>query len=166
MVVGEGTAVEASRSFDVGSVRLTERHVRSDPPSAAEIEAMERDARGAFSADARLFASAAATSQTPVGIAGTVTTLAAVAMSLAPYDGARVHGHLMTAVDVRAVVARLAAMPLAERRAVRGLEPKRADVIVAGGIVVLAALEALGASAMRVSDRGVRWGLAESLARA
>ena len=165
VVVGEGGSVSASHSFDVGSVRLTERHVRSDPPTRAEANAMTADAKRAFESEPRLFEAARGAAQAPIGIAGTVTTLAAVALGLEPYDGARVHGHVMSTSDVRAVVDRLAALPLEERRAVRGLEPKRADVIVAGGLVVLAALEALGAPAMRVSDRGVRWGLAETLAR-
>jgi exopolyphosphatase/guanosine-5'-triphosphate,3'-diphosphate pyrophosphatase len=56
-------------------------------------------------------------------------------------------------------------MPLAKRREVAGLEPKRADVIVAGGIIALAVLDRLGVNRVRVSDRGVRWGLAEQLAR-
>lgn len=165
IVVGEGGSVSASHSFDVGSVRLTERHVRSDPPTRDELDAMTADARRAFASEPRLFEAARGNTKAPIGIAGTVTTLAAVALGLEPYDGARVHGHVMSASDVRAVVDRLAAMRLEQRRAVRGLEPKRADVIVAGGLVVLAALEALGADAMRVSDRGVRWGLAETLAR-
>lgn len=164
IVVGASGVIRASHSFDVGSVRLTERHVRSDPPSRAEIEAMARAARDAFAAEPRVIEAARGLAEPPVGIAGTVTTLAAVALGLEPYDGARVHGHTMTSGEVREVVDRLAAMPLEERRTVRGLEPKRADVIVAGGLVVLAALEALGASAMRISDRGVRWGLAETLA--
>ncbi|HEY1956326.1 MAG TPA: Ppx/GppA phosphatase family protein [Polyangiaceae bacterium] len=164
VVVGERGGSLASRSFDVGSVRLTERHVKSDPPTREEIDAMTRDAKSAFATDAQLFERARGLS--PIGIAGTVTTLAAVALGLAPYDGGRVHGHVMPLEEIRSVVERLASLPLAERREVRGLEPKRADVIVAGGIVVLAALDALGANAMRVSDRGVRWGLAETLAGA
>jgi len=165
VVVGEGDSVSASHSFDVGSVRLTERHVRNDPPTGAQMDAMTEDARRAFASEPRLFEAARGAATAPIGIAGTVTTLAAVALGLEPYDGARVHGHVMSASEVRAVVDRLAAMRLEDRRAVRGLEPKRADVIVAGGLVVLATLEALGADAMRVSDRGVRWGLAETLAR-
>jgi exopolyphosphatase/guanosine-5'-triphosphate,3'-diphosphate pyrophosphatase len=163
IVVGVGGAIRASHSFDVGSVRLTERFVRTDPPSRAELEAMTRAAREAFASEPRVVEAARGVG-TPVGIAGTVTTLAAVALDLVPYDGARVHGYTMTADAMRAVVDRLAALPLAARREVRGLEPKRADVIVAGGLIALAVLEAMGARSMRVSDRGVRWGLAQQLA--
>jgi exopolyphosphatase/guanosine-5'-triphosphate,3'-diphosphate pyrophosphatase len=94
-----------------------------------------------------------------------VTTLAAVALSMDPYDGARVHGHGMTRAELAEVVDRLAAMPLEQRKTTRGLEPKRADVIVAGGLIALAVMDKLGAKSIVVSDRGVRWGLAEELAR-
>jgi len=160
---GRAQDVVAEHSFDVGSVRLTERHVRADPPTAAELAAVRSAAHEAFASRPGLLAEARTVSTPPVGIAGTVTTLAAVALSLVPYDGARVHGHTMTLEQVEAVVARLAAVPLEERRTIPGLEPKRADVIVAGGLVTLAVLTALGATAVRISDRGVRWGLAEQL---
>lgn len=165
IVVGEPPHIRTSHSFDVGSVRLTERHVKHDPPTRAEMDAVTRDARGAFASMPSVLDAAKLTASSPIGIAGTVTTLAAVALGLDPYDGARVHGHTMTIDEARHVVDRLAALPLTERRAVRGLEPKRADVIVAGGLLVLATLDALGSKALRVSDRGVRWGLAESLAQ-
>ena len=163
IVVGEAGSVRASHSFDVGSVRLTERHVRNDPPTRAEMDAITRTVKEAFATKPEVWREANAVSSAPVGIAGTVTTLAAVALDMDPYDGTRVHGHTMTHDEVRAVVERLAAAPLAERRKIRGLEPKRADVIVAGGLLVLETLEAFGARELRVSDRGVRWGLAESL---
>ena len=102
--------------------------------------------------------------QAPVGIAGTMTTLAAVSLGLAEYDGARVHGHAMSRDDLQRVVGKLASMPVDARRLVAGMEPKRADVIVAGGFIALALLEHWNAAEVRVSDRGVRWGLAEELA--
>jgi exopolyphosphatase/guanosine-5'-triphosphate,3'-diphosphate pyrophosphatase len=156
---GRIAALEYAKSFDIGSVRLTERHIRSDPPSLGEL------ARARDDADAALASLPALRARGPaVGIAGTVTTLVAVAEAMAPYDGARVHGYTMTNEALGAVVAKLAALPLEDRRKVPGLDPKRADVIVAGGIVVQAVLAALGKDAFRASDRGVRWGLAEELA--
>ncbi len=155
---GAAAGFTYAHSFDVGSVRLTERHVHTDPPSAEELAALSRAAREAFAGLPSLKSDGL-----PVGIAGTVTTLAAVALRMETYDGARVHGHTMTRDELERVVRDLAALPLARRREVPGLEPKRADVIVAGGMVALAVLDALGASATRVSDRGVRWGLAEEL---
>ncbi len=165
IVVGRGTTIHRSHSFDVGSVRLTERHVRGDPPTAAERAAITRTVEESFATEPKLWSLARAVASPPVGIAGTVTTLAAVALALDPYDGTRVHGHTMTLDDVRGVVDRLGSVGLEERKKIPGLEPKRADVIVAGGLIMLATLEAFGAKSVRVSDRGVRWGLAEELAR-
>jgi exopolyphosphatase/guanosine-5'-triphosphate,3'-diphosphate pyrophosphatase len=82
------------------------------------------------------------------------------------YDSARVHGHALSVAELERVVAILARAPLEERRAIAGLEPKRADVIVAGGLIALAFLRHVDAPSLVVSDRGVRWGLAEELANA
>jgi exopolyphosphatase/guanosine-5'-triphosphate,3'-diphosphate pyrophosphatase len=148
-----------ARSYDVGSVRLTERHVKSDPPAEADLAAVRADARATF-ASVPAFES----DVPPVGIAGTMTTLAAVSLKMTTYDAARVHGLTMPIADIERVVAELASVPLARRSTVPGLEPKRADVIVAGGLVALAYLEHVGAREVVISDRGVRWGLAEQLA--
>lgn len=157
---GRPWTVEFARSFDVGSVRLTERHVRSDPPTAPELDAVRADARRAFAAIPEgTWSGTPDPSTWPVGIAGTVTTLAAVALGLADYDSSRVHGCVLPRADLRRVVERLATLPLAERRSLPGLQPKRADVIVAGALVADAFLEHLGAGGVRISDRGVRWGL-------
>jgi exopolyphosphatase/guanosine-5'-triphosphate,3'-diphosphate pyrophosphatase len=158
IVRGKNRAIDYARSFDIGSVRLTERHVKSDPPSSEEIEILKRAATDEFSPAKSLRASRV------VGIAGTVTTLAAVALEMADYDGARVHGHVMTRETISKTVDRLAKLPLEKRQNVVGLEPKRADVIVAGGIIALAAMDALDAHEITISDRGVRWGLALELA--
>ncbi len=145
-------------SFDIGSVRLTERLVTNDPPSRQEREAIAASAREAFAQVPLL-----APSSIPVGIAGTMTTLAAVSLGLATYDGARVHGHVMPIEDLRAGLERLASVPLEVRQGLAGMAPKRADVIVAGGTIALALLAHWGAASVRISDRGVRWGLAEEL---
>lgn len=154
-------------SVDVGSVRLTERVRLTDPPTASELAAMREAARAALApltGIAGIYAGLGGR-EPPVGVAGTMTTLAAVAMELATYDGAKVHGSALSKGAIEEVVARLAAMPLERRASVAGLDPKRADVIVAGGSVALACLDAMGAERVVVSDRGVRWGLAEELAR-
>ncbi len=149
---GETGALAYARSFDVGSVRLTERH-------GDDVVAVEGAAREAFAS-----VPAVAAGTVPVGIAGTMTTLAAVELAMPVYDGARVHGHVMTRASLEGVVRRLAALDVEARRRVPGMEPKRADVIVAGGFIALALLSHWGVDAVRVSDRGVRWGLAEALA--
>jgi exopolyphosphatase/guanosine-5'-triphosphate,3'-diphosphate pyrophosphatase len=163
VVDGERTtrSIAFAHSYDVGSVRLTERHVRSDPPSETERAAVLRAATDAFAT-----VPASVRGAPVVGIAGTVTTLAAVSLGMSTYDGSRVHGHVMPIEELERVVELLARVPLEERRSIAGLEPKRADVIVAGGLVALAFLRHVGAPSVVVSDRGVRWGLAEELANA
>ena len=150
--------IHFARSYDVGSVRLTERHVRSDPPSASEREAVARAATEAFATVPDGLRGAPV-----VGIAGTVTTLAAVSLGMTAYDGARVHGLTLTIEELERVTELLARVRLEQRKTIAGLEPKRADVIVAGASVVLAFLRRVGAQSITVSDRGVRWGLAEEL---
>jgi exopolyphosphatase / guanosine-5'-triphosphate,3'-diphosphate pyrophosphatase len=154
IVIGRAGGAEAprfARSFDIGSVRLTERHGEG----IAEIEKAVRTEL----ADLPELPPAHA----PIGVAGTMTTLAAVSLGLSPYDGARVHGHVMPATEVRRVVRELAEMDIEARRRVPGMEPARADVIVAGGVIVETLLALWRSDSVVVSDRGVRWGLAEQL---
>jgi len=155
----DGLHLDFAQSFDVGSVRLSERFVRSDPPTDTDRLAVVQAAQRAFETVPPL----PATSAIPIGVAGTVTTLAAVSLALVPFDGSVVHDYVMPTDEVRRVVEDLASVPIDERKRRPGLDPLRADVIVAGGCVVLTLLEHWGAGRLRVSDRGVRWGLAEEL---
>lgn len=171
-----GGSVSAAVSLDVGSVRLTERHVKSDPPAMSELEAVRADARGALEGAFRTQRDGKETSAAPpagsphvserlVGVAGTVTTLAALVLGMAPYDGARVHGARLSKDDVAHAAARLAGLSLSERRALPALDPARADVIVAGSVLVDELLAWASARELIASDRGVRWGLAHDLLR-
>jgi exopolyphosphatase / guanosine-5'-triphosphate,3'-diphosphate pyrophosphatase len=153
VVIGavRGSSPRFARSFDIGSVRLTERHGER----VAEIEtAVLAELRGL---------PALPSAHPPIGVAGTMTTLAAVSLGLAPYDGARVHGHVMPGAVVRRVVRELAEMDIEARRRVPGMEPARADVIVAGGVIVQTLLALWRSDSVVVSDRGVRWGLVQEL---
>lgn len=153
-VHGRGRKVLFRASLDIGSVRLTERCVHSDPPSAAEQDAVRAavldalSALPAFPGEVRV-----------VGIAGTVTSLFALAHAIEPYDAARVHGGWLSLEEVAEVRARLCTVPLAVRRTLPGLQPKRADVLPAGALLFETALRHLGAAGARVSDRGLRWGV-------
>ncbi len=153
-------ALSFAASFDIGSVRLTERFRPSDPPSPAELDAVRTAARSFFREVPALPEDLA-----PIGVAGTMTTLAAVYLGLTPYDGTRVHGLTIGVRSLASTVDRLAAVDNKTRTALPGMEPKRSDVIVAGGIVALALLEHWRAAEVVISDRGVRWGLAEELSR-
>ncbi|MFT3914320.1 MAG: Ppx/GppA phosphatase family protein [Anaeromyxobacteraceae bacterium] len=156
-IVGRGAAPDARTSLQVGAVRLTERHVRTDPLSPADRAALVAGARAALAPITSL--AARAPGARLVGIAGTVTTLAAVEQALPAYDADRVHGSTLTLAQVDAVVDRLAGLAVTARAALPGMEPKRADVILAGGVVVAEAMRLGGFEELVVSDRGVRWGL-------
>lgn len=153
-----GAEVEELVSLDLGAVRLTERHLRSDPPAPDEVAAVEHAAAGALGALPGRWGGDAV-----VGIAGTVTTLATVKQTLEDYDTERVNGSTLGAGEVRAMAQRFAALPLERRRQIVGLEPARADVILAGSLIVAALLARLGAEELTVCDRGVRWGLLREL---
>lgn len=146
--------IDYRRSFDVGSVRLTERFVTAHPIPPEDRRRIREALKEAFAPLPPPPARA-----TLVGVAGTVTTLYSVLHEIEPYDAALVHGRVLRRGELEELAARLADLPLEARRAVRGLQPERADVIPAGGYVLLEAMERLGADECRVSDRGVRWGL-------
>jgi len=146
--------VEFRHSFDVGAVRLTERFVRSDPMSAGDRARVEAHLRETFKALPPPPPAAML-----VGVAGTVTTVYAVQHAIDPYDARAVHGGTLSVGELSALVDRLCHRPLEERRALPGMQPKRADVIPAGALILLEAVKALGLDSCRVSDRGLRWGL-------
>jgi exopolyphosphatase/guanosine-5'-triphosphate,3'-diphosphate pyrophosphatase len=146
--------VDFRHSYDVGSVRLTERFIRTDPISPEERERVTSHLRQTFSSLPPPPPAAEL-----VGVAGTVTTLYSLHHRIDPYDATRVHGGTLTSAQLEQLVFRLCELPLAERRALPGLQPKRADVIPAGALILREALRALGLDQCRVSDRGLRWGL-------
>jgi len=96
-----------------------------------------------------------------VGLAGTMTTLAAVELALEHYDAERVHGLCLSKAALRALAERLAALPLVDRRRLPGLDPARADVIVAGAAIADDIVSWAGADEIVISDRGLRWALVE-----
>lgn len=138
----------------MGAVRLTERFIHGDVVTAAEQRVVLDHLRQTFAQ-----APEPPEHSRVVGVAGTVTTLFAVQHQVASYDAALVEGQPLTRTEIRALRERLCATPLAERRTLPGLQPKRADVICAGAMILEAALERLKSEELVVSDRGVRWGL-------
>jgi exopolyphosphatase/guanosine-5'-triphosphate,3'-diphosphate pyrophosphatase len=154
-------SIRAAVSLNIGSVRLFERHLRSDPPTAEEMQSVRSDIALALAAAPKPEPNA-----TLVGVAGTVTQLAALELELTAYDATRVHGYTLTRAAVDRLAARLASLDLAARRVIPGMEPARADVLVVGSAIAQAVLQWSGAAELVVSDRGVRWGLAEELAAA
>jgi exopolyphosphatase/guanosine-5'-triphosphate,3'-diphosphate pyrophosphatase len=154
LVVGEGLTVLSAKSYPVGSVRLTERLIRSDPPTPEMLAAAHSWALTAFRAGPPV-------APHPVlhGLAGTVTTVAALLLELPSYDRMRVDGSRFTVGQVQALRDALAAETLDQRCQRSCLERGRADVIVAGVTILLAALEHCGAEILVVRDRGLRYAL-------
>ena len=99
-----------------------------------------------------------------IAVAGTATSCAAIDLALDPYDAAKVEGHVLSHAKLEALLERLAAMPLAERRGVTGLDPDRAPTIVAGVVILTRVLDAFGLDEVEVSDRDILWGVALDLA--
>ena len=130
---------DAVRSVDIGCVRMTERHLHDDPPTAEQIEATIADIDAAIDLAASVVPLAQARSL--VGVAGTVTTIAAIAHGLPEYDAARIHGLVVEPAQVAEISARLLAMTHAERAAIPVMHPGRVDVI-GGGSLVLARIAA------------------------
>jgi exopolyphosphatase / guanosine-5'-triphosphate,3'-diphosphate pyrophosphatase len=140
-------------STELGSVRLTERFLESDPPAAGELEELRRAIRSVLEEHDL-------SAKRGIGVAGTVTSLAALDLGLVEYDADRVHGHRLSREGVAVQLERLAALPLAERREVPGLEPERAPVIVAGAAILLEVMSHLGLHEIEVSERDLLDGAA------
>jgi exopolyphosphatase/guanosine-5'-triphosphate,3'-diphosphate pyrophosphatase len=158
LVVGSHGEVGFHVSTQAGVVRHSERHLHTDPPTDDEMRALAMHVReifgGAVPRDVRARVEAA------VAVAGTATQVASIDLGLEPYDASRVEGHVVSAGRLAEIRARLAAVPLAERREVPGLLPDRAPTIVAGTILLGEVLEAFGVGAFESSERDILWGVA------
>ena len=158
LVAGEPDGVRWHDSLDIGSVRLTERFLRSDPPTKDELDACA-DAVRALLAE-RVPDELRSGTRSAVGVAGTITSIAALALGLKEYDRDRVHGFELTAEALEEQLRRLASVPLEERRGMRPLDPDRAPVIVAGAVIVRKALAFFGLDALEISERDILDGAA------
>jgi exopolyphosphatase/guanosine-5'-triphosphate,3'-diphosphate pyrophosphatase len=159
---GSDDAVAWSRSLDIGCVRITERFLDEDriPPERL------RAAREAI--DAELTAvpdDVVERTREAIGVAGTVTTVAALDLRLEVYDAQRIHGHRVGRDHVDELIVRLAPMSLEERRRAMVVEPDRAPVICAGLVVLAASLERLGLDSLEASERDILHGAALLAAR-
>jgi exopolyphosphatase/guanosine-5'-triphosphate,3'-diphosphate pyrophosphatase len=154
---GRETAITSARSFDVGSRRVLDAFLHSDPPLATE---MAEASRWTLREMRPFFEALPAPPRTLITLAGTGTTLSAVRQALAVYDPAKVHGSRLTSDDVADIKAMLAAMPVAQRRDVVGMDPQRADVIVAGAVVLDAIMALSGLDSTVVSEHDILYGLA------
>lgn len=154
VIVTDGTRVTSATSVPIGAVRLSERHLKSDPPLAEEVDAMIDDI------DRQLAQLSLPTGVFVVGTAGTATTIAAINLGLVTYDAAKVTGLRIDPKIVQRQLEKLVKMTVAQRRAMRGMEPERADVIAGGVAIYARLLQQVGATKFITCDRGIRWGLA------
>jgi exopolyphosphatase / guanosine-5'-triphosphate,3'-diphosphate pyrophosphatase len=157
-----GTAaggVEVAQSLDIGSVRLTERHLHDDPPTAAQVSALTADV-DAVLAECLVDPSVA---RTVVGVAGSVTTVAAAALGLPAYQRERIHLARLDVATVREAVADLVSMTVAERRALGFMHPGRADVIAAGALILDRVLQRATVTELIVSESDILDGIAWSM---
>jgi exopolyphosphatase / guanosine-5'-triphosphate,3'-diphosphate pyrophosphatase len=156
LVVGGPGSLGFHESLDLGCVRMTERFLRSDPPTDDQLEACAHAAR-------ELLADRVTDELRPagaIGVAGTITSIAALDLGLDEYDPDQVHGHYVSRDRVARQLDRLASLPLAERRDVPALDPDRAPVIVAGAVILQEALDRFGLDGIEASERDILDGAA------
>jgi exopolyphosphatase / guanosine-5'-triphosphate,3'-diphosphate pyrophosphatase len=161
-VLGDPPVVSGAVSVDIGCVRMTERHLRGDPPTPAEVAAARADIGAALDVVAAKIAVADA--RTLVGLAGSVTTVAALALGLDAYDAGRIHHARIGAGQVQEQTARLLAMPQAERARLGVMHPGRVDVIGGGALVLEAIMTRFGFAEVLASEHDILDGIAWSLA--
>ena len=158
VVGGPGDEPSFHTSTRMGSVRHTERHLHSDPPTDGELAALAEDVDRVLAADVPPDVRAGVGHG--IAVAGTATSLAAIDLELDPYDPERVHGHRLPRATCERLRDRLAALPLAERRDVTGLHPDRAPTIVAGATILARSLHAFRLNEVEVSEADILHGAA------
>jgi exopolyphosphatase/guanosine-5'-triphosphate,3'-diphosphate pyrophosphatase len=155
-IIGRGRTAGFHTSLPAGVVRMSERHIHSDPPASEELQKLASDVRAIFLAG--LPADVRGGVRLGIAVAGTATSAAAIAQELDPYDPDRVHGYKLTLAMVELLLARLADMTEAERRQVVGLHPDRAPTIVAGMILLGEAMRGFELEAVEVSEHDILYG--------
>jgi exopolyphosphatase/guanosine-5'-triphosphate,3'-diphosphate pyrophosphatase len=160
LVLGSGGRVDVAHSMDIGSVRLHERHLAGDPPTAEQVRSCVADI------DAHLDAAPVpiGAAHTVVGVAGTTLTVAAGVLGLPAFDRTAIDQSRLAVADVTAYVERLVAMPVEERLALPFMNPGRADVVGAGALILARVLGRAGVETMIASESDILDGIAWSLA--
>jgi exopolyphosphatase/guanosine-5'-triphosphate,3'-diphosphate pyrophosphatase len=161
-IVGHDHTAGFHVSLQAGVVRMSERHIHSDPPAPEELQRLAQDTRAVFLDG--LPAAERASVRQGIAVAGTATSAAAIDQELDPYDPARVHGYTLLLATVELLLARLADMTDEQRRQVAGLHPDRAPTIVAGMILLSEAMRAFELEAVEVSEHDILRGGALRLA--
>jgi exopolyphosphatase/guanosine-5'-triphosphate,3'-diphosphate pyrophosphatase len=152
-IVGADHEASFHVSVQAGVLRMSERHIHSDPPAPSELQELAADTRTIFLGGVAAAQRSAVTRA--IAVAGTATSAAAIDQELAPYDPERVHGYPLLLATVELLIARLADMSEAQRRKVVGLHPDRAPTIVAGMILLDEAMRAFGLEEVEVSEHDI-----------
>jgi exopolyphosphatase/guanosine-5'-triphosphate,3'-diphosphate pyrophosphatase len=167
LVLGDASGVRGARSVNIGCVRMTERHLHGDPPTPREVAAATADidaaladaARGNFGAG-----ESAGQARTLIGLAGSVTTVAAIALGLAEYDSRRIHHSRIAAAQVHEICVQLLGQTRAQRAMIGSMHPGRVDVIGAGALILDRIMTKFGFTEVLVSEHDILDGIAWSLA--
>ena len=154
VILGKGEEVWFHGSFDVGAVKLTDEFLRSDPPQEDEIAGMREhlEKRWAEIPEESICGM--------IGIGGTVTTIGAMRLRLTEFDPSAVHGLDLWREEVEGIFRRLISLPTLERAEIAGMEPGRADIIVAGVAILLSLMSRFKVEKVKVSCKGLRYGMA------
>ena len=158
LVIGHGRRVDFHVSTQVGVVRQADRHISSDPPTATELEAVSADVRSAL--EQAVPVQHRTKPGRAFGVAGTPTSLAAIAQNLEPYDSQKVHGYRLTAAKRDEIFARLLAIPLTQRKQVKGLHPDRAIAILPGIVILTEIMKLFELDEIEVSEHDILRGAA------
>jgi exopolyphosphatase/guanosine-5'-triphosphate,3'-diphosphate pyrophosphatase len=150
-------------STQAGSVRQTERHIHTDPPTQAEVDELGADVRGII--ESSVPAAVRGGVGDGVAVAGTPTSLAAIDQRLDPYNPAKVHGYRLELAACKRILGTLASVPEPERRNVVGLHPDRAPTIVAGAVILVESMQAFGLDSIAVGEHDILYGAALRSAR-
>jgi exopolyphosphatase/guanosine-5'-triphosphate,3'-diphosphate pyrophosphatase len=162
LVLGDpGSAELRAFSMDIGSVRMTERHLRNDPPTEEQITAAVADIEAAIDIASRSVPIDQAA--TFIGVAGTITTVAALALELTEYDSSKIHGLVLSRDAVERVTHMLLHSTHDERAALPSLHPGRVDVIGAGALILRTLIRRIGVEELVVSEHDILDGIALSL---
>lgn len=154
-ITGSSSSVLFKKSLDIGAVRLTERFVHHDPVLPAEVSQLREYLRDGLAEHLRSLPPCG----NLIGVAGTITTVAAMKQQLRTYDPDRINGYVLSIDALRSLNRQLASTDLPARRAWPGLQPERADVILAGAIILEESMTFLNTTTVTVSDHGLRHGL-------
>jgi exopolyphosphatase / guanosine-5'-triphosphate,3'-diphosphate pyrophosphatase len=163
LVIGHGEELDFHVSTQAGVVRQADRHITNDPPTDAELTAVAEDVRETLTAavPAELLRTGV---DLAIAVAGTPTSLAAIAQELDPYDPSRVHGYQLTAAVRDSILTRLQAMTLDERKEVPGLHPDRAIAILPGIVILREVMDLFGLDSVQVSEHDILRGAAMAFA--